>query len=66
VIKDNKAHLTPVTLGAQTGNYIAVVSGLKEGETVAAAGGAFLLDGDTVRTTEPEASDAVASAGQNG
>lgn len=65
VIADGKAHLTPVTLGAKTGDYVAVVSGLKEGETVAAAGGAFLLDGDSVRTTAPGAEgETVASTGE--
>lgn len=67
VIADGKAQLTPVTLGAKTGDYVAVVSGLKEGQTVAAAGGAFLLDGDSVRTTAPDAEgDTVASTDERG
>lgn len=55
VIRDGKAVLTPVTLGARSGDYVAVLSGLKAGEEVAAAGGAFLMDGDAVRVAEPQA-----------
>ncbi len=67
VIEEGKAHLRPVTLGTRTGDYFAVLSGLKEGETVAAGGGAFLLDGDSVRTTAPGAdSSATAAAGNSG
>jgi RND family efflux transporter MFP subunit len=67
VIENGKAHLTPVTLGARTGDFIAIVSGLREGQTVAAAGGAFLLDGDSVRTTTQGAENpSVASNGNAG
>jgi RND family efflux transporter MFP subunit len=51
VIEDGRAKLTKVGLGARTGDYVAVTEGLSGGETVAAAGGAFLMDGDIVRTT---------------
>jgi HlyD family secretion protein len=66
VVENGKAHLRPVTLGARTGDYVAVLSGLKEGETVAAGGGAFLLDGDSVRTTTPDVETATATAGHSG
>lgn len=49
VIADGKARLTPVKLGARNGDYVAILSGLKEGDAIAASGGAFLLDGDSVR-----------------
>lgn len=51
VISGGKARLTPVKLGMRTGDRVAILSGLKEGDMVASAGGAFLLDGDAVRTT---------------
>ncbi|MBI1366819.1 MAG: efflux RND transporter periplasmic adaptor subunit [Alphaproteobacteria bacterium] len=54
VIESGRAHLTPVTLGVRDGDFVAVMSGLKGGETIAAAGGAFLLDGDPVRTVAPD------------
>ena len=55
VIVDGKARLTPVTLGARTGDYVAIESGIEEGAVIAASGGAFLLDGDPVRIAEPAA-----------
>jgi len=55
VIKDGKAVLTPVALGARNGNYVAITSGVAEGDKIASSGGAFLLDGDSVRIVEPEA-----------
>lgn len=54
VILDGKARLTPVTLGARNGDYVAILSGVKEGDEIAASGGAFLLDGDSVRVAAPE------------
>lgn len=51
VIEDGKAHLRAVELGVRDGDKVAVLSGLKRGEVVAASGGAFIMDGDTVRTT---------------
>jgi RND family efflux transporter MFP subunit len=55
VIKDGKAILTPVTLGARNGNFVAITSGVAAGDKIAASGGAFLLDGDSVRIAEPQA-----------
>lgn len=52
VIDDGRASLRKVTLGPRDGEYVAIASGLKTGEVVAAAGGAFLMDGDAVRTTD--------------
>ena len=53
VIKDGKALLTPVEIGAQSNGEVAVVSGLKVGDVIAMAGGAFLLDGDNVKAVAP-------------
>lgn len=57
VISDGTAHLTPVTLGPRTGGDVAILSGLKEGDLIASMGGAFLIDGDAVRTAAPEAAN---------
>ncbi len=54
VIVDGKARLTPVTLGPRNGDYVAILSGVKEGDEIAASGGAFLLDGDSVRVAASE------------
>jgi RND family efflux transporter MFP subunit len=62
VVVDGKAKLTPVTLGPRTGDYVALLSGVKAGEQIAASGGAFLLDGDLVRTAPPAQLQAEASA----
>ena len=59
VVADGKAHLRTVTLGARSGNDVAVLSGLREGERVATTGDAFIMDGDPVRTTDAGAGDAV-------
>ncbi|MEZ5892982.1 MAG: hypothetical protein R3C58_07545 [Parvularculaceae bacterium] len=61
VIADGKARLTPVKLGMRTGDRVAVVSGLKEGDLVASAGGAFLLDGDSVRTASADDASGVSA-----
>ncbi len=50
LVENGLAKRTTVELGARAGDYVAVVSGLKEGDVVAASGGAFLQDGDAVRT----------------
>lgn len=55
VIKDGKAHLTPVRLGALNENRVAVLEGLREGDLVASTGGAFLQNGESVRTVEANA-----------
>ncbi|NWG92530.1 MAG: efflux RND transporter periplasmic adaptor subunit [Parvularculaceae bacterium] len=65
VIKDGRAALTKVTLGARAGDHVAVTSGLKGDEIVAAAGGAFLMDGDIVRTTDAAATGG-ATTGRQG
>lgn len=61
VIVDGRAHLTPVTLGPRMGDYVALLSGVKAGDVIAASGGAFLLDGDVVRTAPPAQLQAEAS-----
>lgn len=50
VIEEGRTRLTPVTLGARDGDHVAILSGLKEGDVVAASGGAFIMNGDAVRT----------------
>ncbi len=56
VIADGKAQLRPVELGPKSGEFVAILSGIEEGEMIAASGGAFLLDGDAVRIFDPGAS----------
>lgn len=56
VIADGKAQLRPVELGPKSGEFVAILSGIEEGEMIAASGGAFLLDGDAVRVVDPDAS----------
>jgi HlyD family secretion protein len=50
VVENGRARRAAVELGGRAGDYVAVISGLKEGDIVAASGGAFLQDGDAVRT----------------
>ena len=68
VVDNGVARRRNVELGGRVGDYVAVVSGLAEGEIVAASGGAFLQDGDAVRTPAPAASSpkAEAAAGKSG
>ncbi|HXI86061.1 MAG TPA: efflux RND transporter periplasmic adaptor subunit, partial [Parvularculaceae bacterium] len=66
VIENGVVHQRPVTIGARTGDFVAVLSGLQEGEVVAAAGGAFLLDGDSVRTVSADAAASAAGADNAG
>lgn len=63
VIDDGHASLRKVTLGARTGDFVAVTSGLAEGETVAGSGGVFLMDGDIVRTTTASAASSPGAGG---
>lgn len=60
VIKDGKAHLIPVKLGALNENRVAVLEGLREGDLVASTGGAFLQNGESVRTVEAKANSGAA------
>ncbi len=62
IIEDGKAVLRPVTLGAAMGDYVAILSGVKAGEKIAASGGAFLMDGDPVRVADADAKQAVSAA----
>jgi RND family efflux transporter MFP subunit len=57
-IEDGRTKLTPVTLGARDGDHVAILSGLKEGDVIAASGGAFIMDNDPVRTISAEESAA--------
>lgn len=67
VIVDGKAHLTPVKLGARDGEFVAIVSGVKAGALIAASGGAFLMDGDAVRVSDPQVeSKEIAAKGAKG
>jgi RND family efflux transporter MFP subunit len=61
VISDDAiARRTPVAIGARSGDLIEIREGLSASVRVAASGGAFLQDGDSVTPVEPAA---VASAG---
>lgn len=55
LVQNGRAMRAPVELGGRVGDHIAVIRGLKEGDVVAASGGAFLQDGDAVRMPEPAA-----------
>ncbi len=48
VVKDNKVHLTPVTVERQNGSFTAVAKGLSEGDHVVTEGQVQLIDGQTV------------------
>ncbi len=48
VIKDNKAHITPVTVARQNGAYTAIAKGLSEGDHVVTEGQVQLNDGQSV------------------
>lgn len=54
IIEDGKAVLRSVEVGARSGDFVAILSGVKAGERIAQSGGAFLMDGDAVRVAEPE------------
>ena len=56
IVAAGKAQLRPVELGPKSGEFVAILSGIEEGEMIAASGGAFLLDGDAVRIIDPDAS----------
>lgn len=56
-LSDGVAQLTPVRLGIESGGDVAVLSGLEVGATIAGAGGAFLIDGDAVRTVAASGAD---------
>ncbi|MET0547394.1 MAG: efflux RND transporter periplasmic adaptor subunit [Caulobacterales bacterium] len=50
VIDDqNRVRKKPVTLGPRDGGLIAITDGVQSGQKIAAAGVAFLLDGDLIR-----------------
>ncbi|NLS19124.1 efflux RND transporter periplasmic adaptor subunit [Rhizobium sp. P40RR-XXII] len=48
VVKDNKVHLTPVTVARQNGAFTAVAKGLSEGDHVVTEGQVQLNDGQSV------------------
>lgn len=56
----------PVVLGARQGEFVAIIAGLQPGDLIAAAGGAFLQDGDLVQPVRLGAPPAVASAARRG
>ena len=59
--EDAIARRTPVSIGARSGDLIEIRDGLTAGTRVAASGGAFLQDGDSVTPVDTAA--AVAAAG---
>lgn len=69
VVENGVAKRRTVQLGGRVGDFVAVTGGLAQGEIVAASGGAFLQDGDPVRTSTPTAAPAPAAraaAGKSG
>jgi membrane fusion protein (multidrug efflux system) len=56
VVKDGKAQLVPITLGAREPGWVIVVSGLKAGEQVITAGQSKLFPGAAVMIAKPTAS----------
>ena len=49
------------------GEFVAIVSGVKAGALIAASGGAFLMDGDAVRVSDPQVeSKEIAAKGAKG
>ncbi|MBY0422078.1 MAG: efflux RND transporter periplasmic adaptor subunit, partial [Parvularculaceae bacterium] len=67
VVENGIAKRRAVTLGGRSGEYVAVLRGVAQGELVASSGGAFLQDGDAVRLPQPEAKPkAEAAAGKSG
>lgn len=50
LVENGRVRRVAVELGGRVGDHVAVTSGVKEGDIVAASGGAFLQDGDAVRT----------------
>ncbi len=52
VIRDNKAHLVPVTIGGHQGNDVIIATGLQAGDTVVTAGINKLLEDQEVRIKE--------------
>ena len=53
VVKDGKAELVPITLGAREPGWVTVVSGLKAGQQVITAGQSKLFPGAPVMVSKP-------------
>jgi HlyD family secretion protein len=49
---DNRAKKTPVQIGAESGDRVAILGGVAAGQNIISAGAAFLQDGDLVRPVE--------------
>jgi HlyD family secretion protein len=49
----NRVRRVPVEIGARSGDFVAVSSGLAAGQTIVAGGAAFLQDGDAVTPVRP-------------
>lgn len=62
VLEGDVVHARPVTLGVRDGAYVAVLSGLANGERIVTAGGGFLKDGDRVTVADETASPAPGEA----
>ncbi|MBN8951115.1 MULTISPECIES: efflux RND transporter periplasmic adaptor subunit [unclassified Rhizobium] len=63
VVKDNKVHLTPVTVERENGAYTAIAKGLSEGDHVVVEGQVQLIDGqNVVEQFSDEKSENVAAA----
>ncbi len=51
---DNRAKKTPIQVGAESGDRVAILGGVSAGQKIIAAGAAFLQDGDLVRAVDTE------------
>jgi HlyD family secretion protein len=51
---DNRAKKTPIQVGAESGDRVAILGGVAAGQKIIAAGAAFLQDGDLVRAVDTE------------
>jgi len=64
--ENNRVKRTPVTLGARANDFIAIESGLTAGQTIVAAGAAFLQDGDEITPVKSATSATAAPPSQEG
>ncbi|SHK38259.1 efflux RND transporter periplasmic adaptor subunit [Tepidibacter formicigenes] len=51
-VEDNKAHMKNVSLGIDNGEYVEIIKGVKEGETVVIKGQNYLDEGSKVKTAK--------------
>jgi HlyD family secretion protein len=61
---DNRAKKTPIQVGAESGDRVAILGGVAAGQKIIAAGAAFLQDGDLVRAVDTELRETSVVAGE--